>query len=83
MSKKLKKILAKHSGRNATGKVTVRHQGGRHKRFLREIDFKRNKYEVMAKVVAIEYDPNRGADIALLFYVDGEKKEHSLLLSKI
>jgi len=72
--KKLKNILAKHSGRNSTGKVTVRHQGGRHKRFLREIDFKRNKHDIVAKVVAIEYDPNRGADIALLFYVDGEKK---------
>lgn len=74
MGKKIKKILVKHSGRNSTGKVTVHHQGGRHKRFLREIDFKRNKHDIVAKVVAIEYDPNRGADIALLFYVDGEKK---------
>jgi large subunit ribosomal protein L2 len=74
MSRKLKKILAKKSGRNSSGKVTIRHQGGRHKRYLREIDFKRDKREIPAKVVAIEYDPNRGTNIALLFYVDGEKR---------
>ncbi len=74
MSRKLKRILAKKSGRNSSGKVTVRHQGGRHKRYLREIDFKRDKREIPAKVVAIEYDPNRGANIVLLFYVDGEKR---------
>ncbi|MCX6725861.1 MAG: 50S ribosomal protein L2 [Candidatus Shapirobacteria bacterium] len=74
MSKKLKNILAKSSGRNSSGKITVRHQGGRHKRYLREIDFKRNKIDIIAKVASIEYDPNRGADIALLFYTDGEKK---------
>ena len=68
------KILAKKSGRNSSGKVTVRHQGGRHKRYLREIDFKRNKRGISARVVSIEYDPNRGAQIALLFYVDGEKR---------
>ena len=74
MAKKLLRILPKKSGRNVTGKVTVRHQGGRHKRFLREIDFKRNKHDIPAKVVAIEYDPNRNANIALLFYADGEKR---------
>lgn len=70
----LKRILKKKSGRNATGKVTVRHQGGGEKRFWREIDFKRSKRKVTAKVVALEYDPNRGADIALLVYQDGEKR---------
>jgi len=70
----LKRILKKKSGRNATGKVTVRHQGGGEKRFWREIDFKRSKRQVTAKVEAIEYDPNRGADIALLVYQDGEKR---------
>lgn len=74
MSKKFLKILAKKSGRNASGKVTVRHQGGREKRFLREIDFKRDKRDIPAKVVSIEYDPNRGADIALVTYADGEKR---------
>ena len=74
MSKKLLKILPKKSGRNTTGKVTVRHQGGREKRFLREIDFRRNKHDIPAKVVSIEYDPNRTADIALLVYQDGDKR---------
>jgi len=74
MTKRLKKILPKKSGRNSEGKVTVRHQGGRHKRFLREIDFKRDKLDIPAKVASIEYDPNRGARIALLFYADGEKR---------
>ncbi len=74
MAKKLLKVLPKRSGRNAVGKVTVRHQGGREKRFLREIDFKRDKHNIPAKVASIEYDPNRGADIALLFYADGEKR---------
>lgn len=72
--KKLRKILAKHAGRDASGKVSVRHRGGRQKRFLRQIDFKRNKHNVPAKVASIEYDPNRGADIALLIYADGEKR---------
>jgi len=74
MSRKLYRILPKKSGRNSSGKVAVRHQGGRHKRYLREIDFRRDKREIPAKVVAIEYDPNRGAKIALLFYADGEKR---------
>src|SRR5689334_14629653 len=70
---KLKKILKKNSGRNNSGKVTVRHQGGRQKRFLRAIDFKREK-TLSAKVVAIEYDPNRTCDIALVQYTDGERR---------
>ncbi len=60
-------------GRNAGGRMTVRHRGGGHKRRYRVIDFKRNKEQVPAKVAAIEYDPNRSARIALLHYVDGEK----------
>jgi large subunit ribosomal protein L2 len=67
-------ILPKHSGRNAQGRLTVRHQGGRQKRYYRKIDFKRNKAGVPAKVATIEYDPNRSARIALLHYVDGEKR---------
>jgi len=61
------------SGRNNAGRITVRHKGGGHKRKLRIVDFKRKKLEIVAKVAAIEYDPNRSAHIALLFYVDGEK----------
>lgn len=72
--KKLKTIKKKHSGRDASGKVVVRHQGGAHKRFLRAIDFKRNKLDIIGKVVAIEYDPNRTCDIALIQYTDGEKR---------
>ncbi|MDO8461038.1 MAG: 50S ribosomal protein L2, partial [bacterium] len=64
----------KHSGRDASGKVTVRHQGGQHKRFLRTIDFKRDKRGIVGKVVAFEYDPNRTCDIALIQYADGEKR---------
>ena len=74
MAKKLKRILKKRSGRNVSGKITTRHQGGREKRFLRKIDFKRDKREMEARVVSIEYAPNRGADIALLHYPDGEKR---------
>ena len=66
--------LGQHAGRNNTGKTTVRHQGGGHKRQYRIIDFKRNKDNVPAKVATIEYDPNRSANIALLFYADGEKR---------
>jgi large subunit ribosomal protein L2 len=66
-------ILKKHSGRSH-GKITVRHQGGRHKRFFRELDTKRDKRDIWARVEAIEYDPNRTANIALLVYVDGEKR---------
>lgn len=74
MSKQLKKILKKHSGRDSSGSVVTRHQGGRHKRFYRVIDFKRDKFEVPGKVIAIEYDPNRSVDIALVQYKDGEKR---------
>lgn len=67
---------AKHSkaGRASSGRITVRHRGGGHKRQYRIIDFKREKYGVPAKVAAIEYDPNRSAHIALLHYRDGEKR---------
>src|SRR3990172_11034316 len=60
-------------GRNNCGKMTVRHHGGGHKRAYRIIDFKRDKFNIPAKVVAIEYDPNRSSRIALLQYADGEK----------
>jgi large subunit ribosomal protein L2 len=66
--------LKKKSGRNMYGRITVRHQGGAHKRFIRIIDFKRDKLNVPAKVAAIEYDPNRTARLALLHYMDGEKR---------
>ncbi|MBI3576638.1 50S ribosomal protein L2 [Candidatus Gottesmanbacteria bacterium] len=72
--KSLRVILPKHSGRDMFGHVSVRHQGGRHKRFLRTIDWKREKDGVPARVVTIEYDPNRSANIALLHYRDGEKR---------
>lgn len=68
------KILPKKSGRNNTGKVTVRHQGGRRKRYLREIDFFRDKYSIPGIISSIEYDPNRTAYIALVTYNDGEKR---------
>ncbi len=64
----------KHAGRNNQGRITVRHRGGGAKAKYRLIDFKRNKFEVPAKVAAIEYDPNRSAFIALLHYLDGEKR---------
>ncbi len=66
--------LRKKAGRNNYGRITVRHRGGGHKRHYRRIDFKRDKIGVPAKVAAIEYDPNRSARIALLHYVDGEKR---------
>jgi large subunit ribosomal protein L2 len=66
--------LRKRAGRNFRGKITVRHRGGGHKRRYRQIDFKRNKLGVPAKVASIEYDPNRSARIALLHYADGEKR---------
>jgi large subunit ribosomal protein L2 len=71
--KKLISILPKRSGRNSIGHVTMRHQGGRHKRFFREIDWKREKTN-KATIVALEYDPNRTANLALLKYEDGEKR---------
>jgi large subunit ribosomal protein L2 len=66
--------LRKSGGRNVHGRVTVRHRGGGHRRFIRIVDFKRDKQGVPAKVAAIEYDPNRTARLALLFYADGEKR---------
>ena len=66
--------LSKKGGRNNTGRITTRHQGGGHKRQYRVIDFKRNKDNIPAKVATIEYDPNRSANIALLNYADGEKR---------
>jgi len=70
----LTQALRKHGGRNNMGRLTVRHRGGGHKRRYRIIDFKRNKFDVPATVLAIEYDPNRSARIALLQYTDGEKR---------
>ncbi len=72
--KSLLAVKKKHAGRNAQGKITVRHQGGGNRQKYRIIDFKRNKDNIPAKVVAIEYDPNRTAYIALLSYKDGEKR---------
>jgi len=72
--KSLLKPLVASAGRNASGRTTVRFRGGGHKRRYRVIDFKRDKDNVPAKVAAIEYDPNRSADIALLHYADGEKR---------
>lgn len=66
--------LRKKGGRNNTGRVTVRHRGGGTKRRYRIIDFKRNKFDAPAEVIAIEYDPNRSARIALVQYADGEKR---------
>jgi len=72
--KSLVEILKSKAGRNNYGKITVRHQGGGHKRKYRIIDFKRDKMDVPATVATIEYDPNRSANIALLNYADGEKR---------
>ncbi|GER80992.1 MAG: 50S ribosomal protein L2 [Anaerolineae bacterium CFX3] len=66
--------LRKSGGRNAYGRVTVRHRGGGHRQFIRKVDFKREKRGIPAKVAAIEYDPNRTARLALLHYADGEKR---------
>ncbi|MBR3151898.1 MAG: 50S ribosomal protein L2 [Erysipelotrichaceae bacterium] len=66
--------FSKTGGRNNAGKITVRHHGGGHKQRYRIVDFKRNKDNIPAKVASIEYDPNRNANIALLNYVDGEKR---------
>lgn len=72
--KGLVRTLNKAGGRNNYGRITARHQGGGHKRKYRDIDFKRDKVNIPAKVAGIEYDPNRTANIALLQYVDGEKR---------
>lgn len=70
----LTQALPKRGGRNNTGRITVRHRGGGHKRRYRIIDFKRNKFDSVAEVLTIEYDPNRSARIALVQYADGEKR---------
>ena len=69
-------IIAKKrkGGRNSRGKITIRHRGGGAKKYIRKIDFKRDKFDIPAKVAAIEYDPNRGARLALLHYADGAKR---------
>ncbi|MEJ2751217.1 MAG: 50S ribosomal protein L2 [Candidatus Promineifilaceae bacterium] len=66
--------MRKRAGRNARGKITIRHRGGGHKRRYREIDFRRDKFDIPGRVVSIEYDPNRSARIALIQYGDGEKR---------
>ena len=72
--KSLTKKIHRSKGRNNKGIITIRHRGGGHKRRYRFIDFKRNKYNVVGKVSAIEYDPNRNSRIALIIYQDGEKR---------
>jgi large subunit ribosomal protein L2 len=72
--KNLLRIIKKSGGRNANGRITSRHRGGGHKRHYRIVDFKRDKVGIPANVASIEYDPNRSARIALLQYVDGEKR---------
>lgn len=66
--------INKTGGRNATGRITIRHHGGGEKQLLRRIDFKRNKRGISGTVMAFEYDPNRHANLALIYYVDGEKR---------
>lgn len=73
-NKRLTMILPKNSGRDMFGHVSVRHQGGRHKRYFRMIDWRRDKEGVPAQVVSLEYDPNRTSKVALLHYADGEKR---------
>ena len=72
--KSLTVTIKKTGGRNNTGRITTRHHGGGHKQLYRIVDFKRNKDDIPATVNAIEYDPNRNANIALLYYADGEKR---------
>ena len=72
--KKLTKALRKKGGRNNSGKITMRRRGGGHKRRYRIIDFKRNKLNIEGRVMTIEYDPNRSANISLISYIDGEKR---------
>ena len=67
-------VKQKHAGRDTTGRIAIRHRGGGNRRQIRIVDFKREKYGIPAKVSAIEYDPNRTARLALLFYTDGEKR---------
>ena len=72
--KELVEVLKKHSGRNSYGRITVRHQGGGNRKKYRVIDFKRDKMDVPATVLRLEYDPNRSANIALVEYADGERR---------
>ena len=72
--RRLLRPLRRHGGRDYTGTISIRHRGGGAQRHYRVIDFKRDKLDIPAKVAAIEYDPNRSARIALLFYVDGDKR---------
>ena len=74
--------LKKNSGRNNQGKITVRHRGGGSRRKYRIIDFKRRKDDIPATVVAIEYDPNRTANIALICYADGKKKRRGYTVGR-
>lgn len=74
VQRKMMWILPKNSGRNSTGKVTVRHQGGRHKRYFRDVDWRRDKRDIKAVVETVEYDPNRSANIAKVKYEDGERR---------
>jgi large subunit ribosomal protein L2 len=64
----------KNAGRNSLGRITVRHRGGGNRRLIRVVDYKRDKHDVAARVAAIEYDPNRTSRLALLYYIDGEKR---------
>src|SRR5512137_146430 len=72
--KSLVRSVKKTGGRNNLGRITTRHIGGGHKRKYRTVDFKRDKLEVPGRVASIEYDPNRSANLALIHYVDGEKR---------
>jgi len=72
--KALLSTIKKTGGRNSSGKITTRHIGGGHKRRYRTVDFKRDKFEISGKIFGIEYDPNRSANLALIHYVDGEKR---------
>lgn len=72
--KKLTKIRKKKGGRDASGQISVRDRGGEHKRFIRKVDWKRDKIDIPGKVKDIEYDPNRSANLALIAYADGEKR---------
>ena len=72
--RRLSKALSKSGGRNCYGRITMRRRGGGHKRLYRKVDFRRDKFDIPARVSEIEYDPNRSADIALLVYADGDKR---------
>jgi len=74
MSNRLKVIIGRLNGRDNQGQVSVRHRGGGNKRFLRKIDFERSKKNIEGKVEAIEYDPNRNVEVALVIYKDGERR---------